>query len=955
MTVTTEPEAYNNLVDALLQLNSRADQTARLSAFGLLNQDGLSRLLDTAVELARNNPGQSRQLTMLCTDLANEADAPGLVPRAAYIRAQTEAINGEFETAVAFIKQAHQAYMVLGDELQALRTNVGLMNVLIQTGRYDEALETGNILLKTIQANPQYDQKQTRLLTTLANHNLGICYHRMGQYEKASTAYGQAEKGYQHLLMWERVGDVLNDRAVTLLHLGRVSDALNAFEAAVSAHTDAGSKRLQAIGLNNIGEANLLLGHYTHSLEALDKAEALLRSLDALTNEQIGLLHRAHVYLALNLYPEALSAYRQAEKAFAETGMRHYQARALWGLGAVLTAQGNYEESEAVLQQAADLFEQASNQPLLASVLLEQASLQAARGEMDTAIQTVNHANALISGQQWPVQQLYIYLRLADWETAVPQIEANLQSAQALSDQLGLPQLRYRIYRRWGLLRQQQGLLDEAQHYLETAVNEIEQLRGNVAQEAMRISFLHDKIDAYEELMQFYLDMGETAVVQAFTVAEQAKSRALVDLLTGVLTISEQKTSVEQTQALQADLNAIYNQFLAGGIGDDDDQAIPLQKLQIRAQEIEQALRQIALQNKSDATTIVNEPFAGVLPFAQIQAHLSDKMTLITYHILGDEIVAFVVVENNVHVVRKMGNLSAVQILLQQLLAQWERFRVGDAFVTRHMPRLLQTTQRVLQQLYDILFAPLNQLLTGYNSQRLTIVPHGVLHQIPFQVLFDGEQYLLERYEIAYAPSATVFALCQQIPARTAHRSLVVGVADEAIPAVQDEVTAVSQQLPAVQLYVDEFATKETVKTAVAAADVIHLACHGLFRADNPMFSALKLYDGWLTAVDILPLNMEGALVTLSACESGRNQVVAGDELIGLTRAFLGAGVATLVVSLWLVHDQAATRLMKKWYEQLQDKHTASRAEALRSAQLWLKEEYQHPYYWASFVLTGQR
>ena len=126
-----------------------------------------------------------------------------------------------------------------------------------------------------------------------------------------------------------------------------------------------------------------------------------------------------------------------------------------------------------------------------------------------------------------------------------------------------------------------------------------------------------------------------------------------------------------------------------------------------------------------------------------------------------------------------------------------------------------------------------------------------------------------------------------------------------------------------------------------------------MFRADNPMFSSLKLQDGWLTAADVMRLDLSGALVTLSACESGRNEVFEGDEPIGLTRAFLGVGVSTLVVSLWLVQDEATTSLMEEYYERLRG--GAGPAEALRGAQLAIKDEYPHPYYWAPFILVGKR
>jgi CHAT domain-containing protein len=119
------------------------------------------------------------------------------------------------------------------------------------------------------------------------------------------------------------------------------------------------------------------------------------------------------------------------------------------------------------------------------------------------------------------------------------------------------------------------------------------------------------------------------------------------------------------------------------------------------------------------------------------------------------------------------------------------------------------------------------------------------------------------------------------------------------------------------------------------------------------MFSSLKLHDGWLLATDAMSLDLPGALVALSACESARSEVVGGDEILGLTRAFLRAGAATLVVSLWLVQDETTAKLMSEWYGRMRDGE--GQAAALRTAQLELKAQYPHPYYWAPFVLIGKR
>ena len=176
------------------------------------------------------------------------------------------------------------------------------------------------------------------------------------------------------------------------------------------------------------------------------------------------------------------------------------------------------------------------NTPLLSSVMLEQASLLMARGAQAAAKTITRRALPLVSEGGWPVQQVYARLRLADLLMSVPSAaEPHLLAAHQLAERFALPQLRYRLNERFGHLRRLQGRDEEARLLLEAAVEESERLRGTVTQDTMRASFLRDKTDAYEDLLRLYLaEDGEESVRQAFAIAERAKSRALIDLLSGV-------------------------------------------------------------------------------------------------------------------------------------------------------------------------------------------------------------------------------------------------------------------------------------------------------------------------------------------------------------------------------------------------------------------------------------
>jgi CHAT domain-containing protein len=140
-------------------------------------------------------------------------------------------------------------------------------------------------------------------------------------------------------------------------------------------------------------------------------------------------------------------------------------------------------------------------------------------------------------------------------------------------------------------------------------------------------------------------------------------------------------------------------------------------------------------------------------------------------------------------------------------------------------------------------------------------------------------------------------------------------------------------------------------------ARLIHIAAHGVFRPDAPLFSSIELADGPLTTADIFNLNLHTDLVTLSACETGRSVVGGGDELAGLMRAFLYAGAAGLLVSQWRVEDSSTAALMTDFYRAVAAGATGPAA--LRAAQAGFltgampQNGYSHPFYWAGFQFIG--
>ncbi len=237
------------------------------------------------------------------------------------------------------------------------------------------------------------------------------------------------------------------------------------------------------------------------------------------------------------------------------------------------------------------------------------------------------------------------------------------------------------------------------------------------------------------------------------------------------------------------------------------------------------------------------------------------------------------------------------------------------------------------------------------------MVPHGPLHYLPFGALYDGQQYLVERAEAAFLPGASFLRYSAEAETASSGVAVFGHSAGGALPHAVQEARTIAGLL-AGQAYVQDEATTERFREVAGNSRILHLATHGDFRPDNPLFSGLALADGWLTTLDIFSLRLRASLVTLSACQTGRSVVGGGDELLGLMRAFLYAGAASLVLSLWAVEDRSTARLMEAFYTVLAQGQT--KPAALRQAQLHLLRGdgetaagFAHPYYWAPFFLVG--
>ncbi|MEN8905284.1 MAG: CHAT domain-containing protein [Clostridiales bacterium] len=227
------------------------------------------------------------------------------------------------------------------------------------------------------------------------------------------------------------------------------------------------------------------------------------------------------------------------------------------------------------------------------------------------------------------------------------------------------------------------------------------------------------------------------------------------------------------------------------------------------------------------------------------------------------------------------------------------------------------------------------------------IVPHKTLHQLPFEILFEEENiYLGLKHAISYSPSSAALIHSKGKKNNRDNTGICFGVHFE------EEAKCISKEIFNNEPLLDDKATIESVYNSLKYS-ILHFSCHGYFNKEFPLNSGICLFNGILTANDFLSLRLNADLVVFSACQSGENLIIEGDELVGLTRAILYSGVSSVLVSMWKINPKSTYIFMMKFYNEIRKGENKSKALLLARKAVADVDYYSHPYFWGAFKLIG--
>jgi CHAT domain-containing protein len=862
---------------------------------------------------------------------------------------------GSYNAALKHFQSASTIGRDLGDKrLEGTSLN-NLSLVYDELGRYDVSLRQYHRVLE-LYRDADFPRGEGDTLG-----NIGGVYLLLGRFREALPYYERALAISQRLESKPSQSQDHGNVALCLLGLGDVDEAMRHFDRAIDLARQAGMRQDeaywlmgQANGVMQQGRYDLALRYHREALGIYERIEAKAEFLEAL--HQLGRLH-----LLLGDLDSAERDFRRALALAREIGLPRGVTRNLLALGDLQYRVERLDAAASLYAEAKHRAENAREQHHVAESALRLARVDRKIGRNADAEREIDRALVIAREiQARPLEAEARYAR-ADLDRLRGRLRDALtgfDQAQELLADTGDPALLWQIHYGRALAFEATGNDPAAIRALTAAVKLIEGVRNRLQERRFRAGYVEDKYEVYIDLVRLQLGQGQTA--EAFHTAERLRARSYAEQLgdrpLAPLHAQDRRKENELRERIRQLQRALVQ---------DDLEGRPVHRQEARKAFSRELLTaeqgyQSFLDDRIRRSSATSRPATATV--ADIQAKLHQTEALVDYIVGRDASVVFVITAGGISArtlpVRR-AELAARVGLLRDLIRQ--------PATDRWLKPASSLSATLIQPIQD------QGLLRGI--RHLYVVPHGVLNFLPFSLLpfsdflaeDESAKLLVDEFALSQLPAAA--ALLAGVA--TAHDGpasmLAVSPSRSRLRFAPAEVRSIEAMFkPHSRLLVGSGATEGQFKRLAGSYRVVHVATHGSFNRNNPLLSGLELEadeanDGLLQVHEVLELELDADLVTLSACDTALGsghfaEVPAGDELVGITRAFLAAGSESVLATLWEVDDRASVRFMQRFYEQLiATGSPRDIAESLVRAQRELRatRTWHHPYYWAPFVLIG--
>jgi CHAT domain-containing protein/tetratricopeptide (TPR) repeat protein len=937
---------------ALAQAAAIDDSASMAATLGNIGA-GLSR--DARSDSAAVYLERSRLLAVALGDVRVEANALSELAGVSENRDDVEGARQSYARAITLRTR-------IGDSRGVASDYNNLAGLARAAGDLDEARR----LLEAALAINRRDGRAEVAATNLVN--LAGLASLAGDFAHGEARYRDALATWRERKQWADMADALRGLGELELRRGDYPAARVDLQAALAIYdrtgpvADAFAVRLEMAG------ALAAEGELQGALNELREARRLADSTGAEAGVQAGIaLARADLAAQLNTRQEAERLYASAELLFRRAGDRVGEAEAQEGRGVLLLDQDQAATAEPLLNRALRIELATGNRRAASLTRMVLGDLSARRGDTTGARRQLARAGTELARLGDPIAAADAVGKLAALDAAggfPAAAESLFRAAIAGVGERMAPDVTWRLHAGLGATLRYRGATEEAARELRGAIAAVEHTGRSLTLAERRSGFLTDKWDVYVQLAM--LEHARGRVGAAFEVSERIRANEMLELLAqGRIAVPRDTAMalVVGEQDLRHRIGELTRRMegTSGGIqpfrGPDvsGGGAVTREAL-LRAQEAyaellleirERAPRHAALVSRETST------------WRDVAHQLPADGAFVEYLVSDASSLAFVITRDTT-VALQLG-------VGRHELASLIDF-VRGSLLPRGAPGLDSLWRAPLRQLYRDLVAPIeaSDLLAG--KTRLVIVPHAELHYLPFAALLDGgehERFLVERFQLMVTPSASVWlALGARRPGKATNGVLAFAPRPDALPGSRQEVAAIGRLGGEnARVVIGRAATEAAFLREAPSSRVIHLATYGVLNKQNPLFSFVALApdgdaDGRLEVHEVFGLRLAADLVVLSACQTGLGSgaltdVPAGDDWVGLARAFLSAGTARVMATLWPVQDRASAALMERFYQGYVPGSDPNQALAAAQRALLSIPATASPYYWAGFELIG--
>jgi tetratricopeptide (TPR) repeat protein len=740
-----------NSRDALIaQLGQLSDDAARRRFLAihktLVRQSIIERLAQLVVQKVRVSTQESLHLAEAAVLIAKRLRRKEALALALRAKANALYSSGDNRAAIEHHQQAFRLYELLGNWNEAARTLSSSIQPMILLGEYDQAFQAAERAREIFaRLNDQWRLARLEI-------NVGNIYHRQDRFEESIAHYESAYTGLMPYKDTEGIAVVLSNMAVCLISLNDFPRALATYQGARSFCQQNNMPLLVAQADYNIAYLYYLRGEYSRAIEALYAARRACETTGDAYHFALCHLDLSDIYLELNLSEEAREMAHEGFLRFEKLGMGYEAAKTLANEATAYGQQGKTVQALERFTKAREMFAREKNLVWPWLIDLYQGLLLFHEGRYFESRRLCLAAVAFFDQSPLSGKAVLAHLLLARIALQVgDSAEAQKETDESLVRLKGLqaPVLAYQANLLQGQIAQARNDRPAAHAAYLEARKALEALRSRLQGEELKISFVKNRMQVYEALVDLYVAGAgtDTSTEEALACMEAAKSRSMIEMIfqsgqSLPLGEASQSDLVRRIRDLREELNWYYHRIELEQLRPEEKSHQRLENLQEKAQsqekELLRTLRELPAHEQETTTLGAPADFS----LERLQASLPQDATLVEYFSTGDRIVAAVIARKEIHIL-PVTVLSRVAHFLQLLRFQLSKFRMGSEYVRRFEQALLRATRSHLESLYGELIAPLLQFFRG---KHLIIVPHGPLHFLPFHALQKEENYLCDAF-----------------------------------------------------------------------------------------------------------------------------------------------------------------------------------------------------------------